>query len=152
MHDKWLHIYCKAYFLISLGRRYELMLIWSLLDLSYLVIMATYTQSQETPEYRTFREHYHRLVYSISDPLPLATRLFARSIIDSTLLQRVNIPVFPTSHNTNTLLTAVLGKIQNDPSTFCVFLLALNEDPSMQVLVETMKSKLKMHLLPGRAS
>ena len=101
--------------------------------------MATYTQLQETPEYRTFREHYDRLVYSISDPLLLATQLFARSIIDSTLLQRVNIPVFSTSHNTNTLLTAILGKIRNDPSTFSVFLSALNEDPSMQSLVESMK-------------
>ena len=108
--------------------------------------MATYTQIQETPEYRTFREHYDRLVSSISDPLPLATRLFSRSIIDSTLLQRVHLPVFSTFHNTCTLLTAVLGKIQNDPSTFCVFLSALNEDPSMQVMVQSMKSKLWMHV------
>ena len=114
--------------------------------------MATYTQTQEIPEYRTFREHYDRLVSSIADPLPLAARLFSRSIIDSTLLQRVNIPGCTTLQNTNTLLTAVLGKIKTDPSAFCVFLSALNEDPSMQVMVESMRSKLWMHMLPGKVS
>ena len=103
--------------------------------------MATNPKLQETPEYRTFREHYDRLVTAIQDPLPLATRLFARSIIDSTLLQSVNIAALPPFRNINTLLTAVLGKIQTDPSTFSVFLSALNEDASMQPLVESMQSK-----------
>ena len=103
--------------------------------------MMTNTQPQETPEYRTFREHYDRLVIAVSDPLPLAARLFARSIIDSTLLQRVNVPALPPFQNTSTLLTAVLGKIQTDPSTFGVFLSALKDDPSMQSLVESMESK-----------
>ena len=48
---------------------------------------------------------------------------------------------FTTFQNTNTLLSAVLGKIQTDPSTFGVFLSALNEDPSMQSLMESMQSK-----------
>ena len=103
--------------------------------------MATNSQSQETPEYRTFREHYDKLVNTISDPLPLATRLFARSVIDCTLLQRMNTLGFTTFQNTNTLLSAVLGKIQTDPSVFGEFLLSLKEDPSMQSLVESMESK-----------
>ena len=103
--------------------------------------MATNTQPQETPEYRTFREHYDRLVTTISDPLPLANRLFARSIIDSTLLQRVNVPALPSFQNTSTLLSAVLGKIQTDPSAFGVLLSALKEDPSMWLLVESMESE-----------
>ena len=103
--------------------------------------MATNSQPQETPEYRTLREHYDRLVNGISEPLPLAARLFARSIIDSTLLQRVNVPALPSFQNTSTLLSAVSGKIQTDPSAFGVFLSALNEDPSMQSLVESMESK-----------
>ena len=103
--------------------------------------MTTNTQPQETPEYRTFREHYDSLVIAVSDPLPLAARLFARSIIDSTLLQRVNVPALPPFQNTSTLLTAVLGKIQTDPSAFGVFLSALKDDPSMQSLVESMESK-----------
>ena len=101
--------------------------------------MATNTQPQETPEYRTFREHYNRLVTAISDPLLLATRLFSRSIIDYALLQRVAMPTFTTLQNTNTLLSAVLGKIQTDPSTFSAFFSALNEDPSMQPLLESMQ-------------
>ena len=99
------------------------------------------TDSHETPEYRTFREHCDRLVHAIQDPLPLATRLFARSIIDATMWQRVNVPALPPFQNTITLLTAVLGKIRADPSTFSAFLSALNEDPSMQSLVESMQSK-----------
>ena len=103
--------------------------------------MATNSQPQETPEYRTFREHYDRLVNSISDPLPLATRLFARSVIDFTLLQRMNTLGFTTFQNTNSLLSAVLGKIQTDPSTFHVFLSALSEGTSTSPLVESMQSK-----------
>ena len=103
--------------------------------------MSTTSQPQETPEYRTLREHYDRLVNGISDPLPLATRLFARSIIDCALLQRVNTLGFTTFQNTNTLLTAVLGKIQTDPRMFGVFLSALSEEASMWPLVESMQSK-----------
>ena len=107
-------------------------------------------EPHETLEYRVFREHYDRLVTTITDPLPLATRLFARSIIDSGLLQRVNIPAFTTFQNTNTLLTAVLGRIETDPSTFDVFLPALKEDSSMKSLVESMQSKcfIFRHKLP----
>ena len=99
----------------------------------------SYSQPQETPEYRVFREHYDRLVTAISDPLLLATRLFSRSIIDYALLQRVTMPTFTSLQNTITLLTAVLGKIQSDPSTFSAFFSALNEDPSMQLLLESMQ-------------
>ena len=99
------------------------------------------TNSQETPEYCTFREHYDRLVHAVQDPLPLAARLFARSIIDATLLQRVNVPALPPFQNTITLLTAVLGKMQTHPKMFSVFLVSLKEDPSMQSLVESMESK-----------
>ena len=103
--------------------------------------MATNSQPQETPEYRTFREHYSRLYNAIQDPLSLATQLFTRSIIDFSLLQRVNTLGFTTFQNTTTLLSAVLGKIQTDPRMFGVFLSALNEDPSMQSLVESMEGK-----------
>ena len=48
-------------------------------------------------------------------------------------------PTFTTLQNTNTLLSAVLGKIQTDPSTFSAFVSALNEDPSMRPLLESMQ-------------
>ena len=103
--------------------------------------MATNSQPQETPEYQLFREHYARLYHAIQGPLSLTTQLFTRGIIDSSLLQRVNTLGFTTFQNTTALLTAVLGKIQTDPRMFDEFLSALNEDPSMQSLVETMQSK-----------
>ena len=82
----------------------------------------------------------------ILDPLPLAARLFARSIIDFTLLQRMNTLGFTTFQNINTLLSAVLGKIQTDPSAFGVFLLSLKADSSTQSLVESMESKCFIHV------
>ena len=48
---------------------------------------------------------------------------------------------FTTFQNTHTLLTAVLGKIQTDPSVFGVFLSALHEDSSMESMAETIESK-----------
>ena len=51
---------------------------------------------------------------------------------------------FTTFQKTNTLLNAVLGKIQTDPRIFYEFLSALNEDPSMWALVESMESKFFM--------
>ena len=103
--------------------------------------MATNTRPQETPEYRIFRDHYARLVHAIQNPLSLATQLFTRRLIDTSILQQVNTLGFTTFQNTNTLLSAVLGKIQTDPSAFGEFLLALKEDPTMQSLVKSMQSK-----------
>ena len=108
--------------------------------------MATNSQPQETPEYRTFREHYDKLYHAIQDPLTLATRLFTRNIIDSSILQRVNTLGFTTFQNTTTLLTAVLGKIKTDPQTFHVFLSTLNEDTSMQSLVKSMQGMISLRI------
>ena len=111
--------------------------------------MARNSQPRETPEYCTFRDHYDRLVTTILDPLPLATRLFTRSIIGPTLLQYVSVPALPPFEKTNTLLSAVLGKTQTDPRMFSVFLSALKEDSSMQLLVESMQSKSFVSVAPG---
>ena len=103
--------------------------------------MATNSQPQETPECDIFRKHCSRLVNAISNPLRLATELFSRGIIDSTMLQQMSTLGFTPIHNTTTLLTAVFMKIRTDPSVFEVFLSALTEDPSMQPLVESMRGK-----------
>ena len=103
--------------------------------------MATNSQPEETSEYRIFRNHYARLVHAIQNPLSLATQLFTRRLIDTSLLQQVNTLGFSTFQSTNTLLTAVSGKIQTDPSAFHVLLSALNEDPSMLPLVKSMESE-----------
>ena len=103
--------------------------------------MATYTQSRETPEYRIFREYYDRLVTAIQDPLLLATRLFARSIIDSTVKEQMSVLGLSRVHKNNALLSAVEMQIGTSQRTFDVFLSALKEDSSMQSLVESMQSK-----------
>ena len=103
--------------------------------------MATNSQPQETPEYRTFREHYDRLVTAILDPLLLATRLFARNMIDSTVKEEMSVLGLSRVYRNNALLSAVEMQIQTDPRMFSEFLSALNEDPSMQSLVGSMQSK-----------
>ena len=103
--------------------------------------MATNSQPQETPEYRTFREHYDRLVHAIQDPLPLATRLFSQGIITSVVKEEMSVLGRSRLDKNNTLLSAVETQIRSDPSVFYVFLATLNEDPSMHSLAESMKSK-----------
>ena len=101
--------------------------------------MATNSQPQETPEYRTFREHYGRLYHTIQDPLSLATQLFAKSIITSAVKGKMNIVGLSTLEKNSLLLSAVEGQIQTDPRVFHVFLSTLNEDTSMQSLVKSMQ-------------
>ena len=103
--------------------------------------MATNSQPQETPEYCTFREHYDRLVTAILDPLLLATRLFARNIIDSTVKEEMSVLGLSRVYRNNALLSAVEMQIRTDPRMFHEFLSALNEDPSVQSLVGSMQSK-----------
>ena len=54
----------------------------------------------------------------------------------------------PTLEENSALLSAVETQIQLDPQIFQVFLSALNEDPSKQLLVESMQSKYKITSLP----
>ena len=103
--------------------------------------MATNPQLQETPEYRTFREHYDRLYHAIQDPLTLATRLFARSIITSAVTGRMIAMGLSTLEKNSVLLSAVEMQIRTGPKTFYEFLSALNEDPSMWALVGSIQSK-----------
>ena len=103
--------------------------------------MATNSQPQETPEYRTFREYYDRLVHAIQDPLSLATRLFSQGIITYEIKDRVNILALSKLEKTDKLLSAIEGQIRSDPNMFQNFLSALNKDSSMQPQVESMQSK-----------
>ena len=103
--------------------------------------MATKHECQESPEYSTFREHYDRLYRAIQDPLPLAARLFSKSIISSAVKERMAILGVSGLEKNDALLSAVEKQIRTNSQTFHVFLSALNEDPSMQLLVESMQSK-----------
>ena len=104
-------------------------------------IMATNSQPQETPEYHAFRENYDRLYHAIQDPLSLATRLFARSIITFAVTGRMIAVGLSTLEKNGILLSAVEMQIRTDPRMFYEFLSALKEDPTMQSLVESMHSK-----------
>ena len=103
--------------------------------------MTTNSPLRETPEYRTFREHYDRLYHAIQDPPSLATRLFTRSIITSAVIGRMIAVGLSTLEKNIVILSAVEMQIQTNPRMFNVFLSALSEDPSMQTLVESMESK-----------
>ena len=94
---------------------------------------------QEVPEYRTFREHYDRLVHAIQDPLPLATRLFSQDIITSAVKERMIVLGLSRLEKNSALLSAVEMQIQTNPCTLHVFLSALDEDPSLRALVESIQ-------------
>ena len=108
--------------------------------------MATNSQPQETPEYRTFRVHYNRLYHAIQDPLSLATQLFAKSIITSAVTGRMIAMGLSTLEKNGVLLSAVEMQIQTDPKTFYEFLSALNEDPSMKSLVKSMQGMISLRI------
>ena len=106
--------------------------------------MATNSQPQETPEYRTFREHYYRLMQAIQDPLSLAAQLYSQGIIASAVKEQMSVLGLSRLEKNNVLLNAVEMQIQTDPSVLHIFLATLNEDPSVQSLVESMQSKFFM--------
>jgi len=103
--------------------------------------MATSSRCQENREYHIFRVHYDRLLHAIQDPLPLAARLFSEGIIISSVKEHMSVSGVPRLDKNNALLSAVEGHIQNDPTTFHVFLSALKEDTPLQSLVESMEGK-----------
>ena len=105
-----------------------------------LWVMAT-RDPPETSEYRIFRERYDILIQSIKDPLPLATRLFTQGVVTSAVKEHMSVVGLSTLDKSNVLLGAVEKQIQSDPQKFHVFLSVLNEDPSVQLLVESMQSK-----------
>ena len=113
--------------------------------------MAINSQPQETPEYRTFREHYDRLYHAIQDPLSLATRMFTRSIVTSAVTGRMIAVGLSTLEKNGVLLSAVEMQLRTDPRMFYKFLSALNEDSTMQSLVESVQSKCLYgpHRMPG---
>ena len=106
-----------------------------------LRVMATNSEPQETPEYRTFRQYYDRLYNAIQDPLSLATRLFASNIVTSAVREEMSAMGRTRLDRNNALLGAVETRIQTDPSRLQEFLSHLNEDPSMQSLVENIRGK-----------
>ena len=89
--------------------------------------MATNSQPQETPEYRTFREHYSSLYHAIQDPLSLAAWLFSQSIITSAVKEQMSVLGLHRLEKNNVLLSAVEMKIQTDASVLHVFLATLNK-------------------------
>ena len=106
--------------------------------------MATNSQRQETPECRTFREHYSSLYHAIQDPLSLAAQLYSQGIIAPAVKEQISVLGISRLEKNNALLSAVEMQIQTDASVLHVFLATLNEDSSMQSLAESMQSKCLM--------
>ena len=103
--------------------------------------MATNPRRQETPECRTFREHYDSLYRLIQDPLSLATRMYSQGIIASAVKEQMSSLSLSRLEKNNALLNVVEMQLQTNPSVLHVFLSALKEDSSMLSLVESMESK-----------
>ena len=114
--------------------------------------MATNPRHQETPECRTFREHYDSLYHLIQDPLSLATRMYSQGILTPAVKEQMSVPSFSRLEKNNALLNVVEMQLQTKPSVLHVFLSALKEDPSMQSLAESMQSKSFMCEVNNEAS
>lgn len=118
--------------LLKLEMRKKAEFVCSLLKLSSEVIPG--------PEYYIFRLHYTKVLNAVHDPLPLAKQLYAKGIIDRTVLETVNMPALPKFKNTHSLLYAVEERIRTDPSKFPVVLSALKKDSSIESLVNSMQN------------
>ena len=103
--------------------------------------MATNPRHQETPECRTFREHYDSLYRLIQDPLSLATRMYSQGIIAPAVKEQMSSLSLSRLEKNNALLNVVEMQLQTNPSVVRALLSALAEDSSMQSLVESMESK-----------
>ena len=86
-----------------------------------LWIMATNSQHQETPECRSFREHYSSLYHAIQDPLSLATELYSQGIIAPAVKEQMNMLGLSRLEKNSALLSAVEMKIQTDASVLQFF-------------------------------
>ena len=95
---------------------------------------------QTSPEYRTFREHYSRLHRAIQDPLSLATRLFTQGIIPSAVKENMSVRMFSRLEKNGALLSAVEMQVRTKLNVYHDFLLTIQDEPSMQSLVESMQS------------
>ena len=82
-----------------------------------LRVMATNSEPQESPEYRTFREHYDNLYHAIQDPLSLANRLFAQGIIALAVREQMSVSSLSRLEKNNALLGAIDMQIRTNPST-----------------------------------
>ena len=82
-------------------------------------------------------------ILAIQDPLPLAIRLYRKAIISSVVMGQMSVVGLSTRQKNSALLSAVEKQIQVVPQAFHEFLSALNEEPYMQSLVESMQSSLQ---------
>ena len=67
--------------------------------------------------------------------------MYSQGIIASAVKEQMSSLSLSRLEKNNALLNVVEMQLQTNPSVLCVFLSALNEDPSMQSLVEGMQSK-----------
>ena len=102
--------------------------------------MATH-ELQKSPEYFIFRKHFARLCDAIQDPPSLAAELYRRGIIPREVLERTNLLGLTRLEKNSGLLSAVETQIRANSQAFHEFISALNEDITIQSLVESIRSK-----------
>ena len=112
--------------------------------------MAT-REPQESTEHRIFREHYAKLVEYIQNPFDVAILLYSQGFIASEVRDYTSMATLTTLEKSNALLSAVEKQIHHDPQIFHEFVSALNEDPYLSPMVESMQSKFFMclHKIPA---
>ena len=102
--------------------------------------MATH-ELQESREHFIFRKYFARLFDAIQDPVFLAAELYSRGIIPREVLERTHLFSLTKLEKNSALLSAVETHIRVNSQAFHEFISALNEDISMEFLVERIRSK-----------
>ena len=81
-----------------------------------------------SPESKALRHHFASLVTAITDPLMLSLKLFSIGMIDMATKDKANLPIMTTIMKSDVLLSAVMNRVDADPSLFHRFVGLLKDD------------------------
>ena len=81
-----------------------------------------------SPESRALRHHYVSLVTAVADPLMLSLKLFSTGMIDMATKDKANLPLMTTNMKNDVLLSAVMTRVDIDPTLFHRFVDIIKDD------------------------
>ena len=105
------------------------------------------SSSDESPECRTMRENYDKMVDLLSPSINrLARTLFSREIIPKGIMDKLRMNTLPDADKAGELLSYLMNTIKHNPSVFHEFVKILEElDPSNKMIIEMLAACYKSH-------
>ena len=86
----------------------------------------------------TLRSHFSSLVKSI-DPLMVAVELFSKSIVDSSIIEKVQLTSITNTQKAVLVLTAVSNVAKANPDIFTTFCKVLDNEPATKDIAKLLK-------------